>query len=329
MCRDFTEDDIREVWNSNLSDAQKRFVTAGIVIATAKKYKLHCVLVGGAAVEYYGHANYATSDIDIVTVDDVNEKDAMTSLGFRREVGRYWEIDGLPVAVEFPRAPLAGDIDRVTNDTVYVDGTPCNVDVISLEDLLVDRCGNWTVNNRPRSNELENPDSIFEDLDDVIFYLMDAYEDRIDWDYLMEQARLQSEDCHKVARHFKGYFKNIRGKVSPKNPRRKEVFKSSAYKEYLSRIMNYDGGGNRNADIFMSLAKPLITEDDFAWSERKDNVVFSSVVKMADSSSTCRKIMFSSPSCFGLDNFFKAMYVNYFVKKFHWGHYLERMEQKG
>lgn len=54
MCRDFTEDDIREVWNSNLSDAQKRFVTAGIVIATAKKYRLHCVLVGGAAVEYYG-----------------------------------------------------------------------------------------------------------------------------------------------------------------------------------------------------------------------------------------------------------------------------------
>ena len=48
----FTEDDIRKIWESDWNEAFKRFFTAGIVITAAKQNRLHCVLVGGAAVEF-------------------------------------------------------------------------------------------------------------------------------------------------------------------------------------------------------------------------------------------------------------------------------------
>lgn len=325
----FTEDDIRKIWESDWSEAFKRFFTAGIVITAAKQNRLHCVLVGGAAVEFYGHANYATSDIDIVTVDDVSERETMESLGFHRYAGRHWEIDGLPVAIEFPPSPLAGDLKRVVSEPFCINDVTCNVDVISLEDLIVDRCGNWTVNNRPHSNTLENPNSLFEDLDDVIYYLMDTYDDKLDWPYLMAQAKAQSDECYKVAKHFKGYFKHIQGEVSPKNPKRQMVFESDEYKDYLKQILDYQGHGKRYADVFMSLAKPILMRDGLVWSERSDNEVFSKLIERIKKPYDYRHVMLSSPYCYGLNNHGKATYVSYFIKKFQWDTRLKSMERNG
>ena len=276
-------------------------------------------MVGGAAVEFYGQANYATSDIDIVTVDNLNERNTMESLGFHQHGGRHWEMDDYPVSVEFPPAPLAGDLQRVMQFPLFVNDVRCgNMSIISIEDLIVDRCGNRTVHNRDHSNAIENENSLFDDLDDVIYYLMDSYEDTIDWDYLMEQAKLQSEECYKVAVHFKKYFKNLRGSVSPKNPKRMEIFQSNEYQDYLMEIMNYQGKGTGNRDMFMSLAKDLISEQDFSWSEKKDNFVFDALLKKIRNPYKCQHIMFYSPFCFHLDNYRKAAYVQSFIKKFHW-----------
>ena len=108
----YTKEDIQSIWDSDWSEPYKRLATAGIIIAMASQKSLRCVLVGGAAVEFYGQANYATSDIDLVAVGDKSERETMEALGFRRCSGRHWEMDGYPVFVEFPPAPLAGDLSQ-------------------------------------------------------------------------------------------------------------------------------------------------------------------------------------------------------------------------
>ena len=201
--------------------------------------------------------------------------------------------------------------------------------LLGAYDLIVDRCGNRTVHNHDHSNSLSGTNSVFEDLDDVIYYLMDSFEDRMDWDYLMKQAKNQSDECYKVAVHFKKYFKNLRGSVDPRHPKRKQVFQSDEYKAYLREIMNYHGEGKTSKDIFMTLASRLISPDDLVWNEWKDNVVFEVLLRNIRDAYKCQNIMFYSPSCFKLDNYRKATYVRSFIKTYHWEKQIQELLQKG
>ena len=311
----YTEEDIRKVWDSDMSEAEKRLATAGMVLSTTEANNLHCVLVGGLAVELYAAGNYATSDIDIVTVGNRSERETMESLGFHR-YGRSWEIDGVPMSVEFPSAPLAGDLEKTRilhvslNDKDYGEVT-----VISIEDLLVDRCGNWTVNHTDNSNPLDSQ-SAFDDLDEIIYYLMSAYDKQIDWDYLEKQAKAQSNDCYKAVMHFKKHCKKLRGDISPLNPKRQKVFASQEYQAYLQKILNFHGSTNTLDGIFMSKAQKFLSKNDCTWDMQKDKAVFLELCRDGYSPYRCQRIMFASPSCFKLNNHGKATYIKEFFHAF-------------
>ena len=91
------------------------------------------VLVGGAAVEFYTHGAYTTKDIDMVAPGGPALKELMTRLGFAR-IGKDFIHEGLRIYIEFPSAYLArGE----TVQNVTIDDT--HVEIISLEDLIVDR----------------------------------------------------------------------------------------------------------------------------------------------------------------------------------------------
>jgi hypothetical protein len=92
------------------------------------------VVVGGTAEEFQSGAPYHETDLDIVGVVTVAERDTLRSLGFRKR-GRHWYHDASHVAVEFPDERLDGDVDRIER----VDVGRGTAALIGLDDLYLDR----------------------------------------------------------------------------------------------------------------------------------------------------------------------------------------------
>lgn len=97
-------------------------------------------VIGGSALEFYTQGEYATADLDLVTVDRALLGEQLEALGFVRS-GRYWVATELNLLVEVPDDTLKvggspGDWERVTAVEVRGIGV---ASIIGLEDLVVDR----------------------------------------------------------------------------------------------------------------------------------------------------------------------------------------------
>jgi hypothetical protein len=97
-------------------------------------------VVGGSALEFYTQGEYATADLDLVTIDRTLVGQRLDELGFVRS-GRYWIEEALNLVVEVPDETLLigsspGDWERASMVDVRGIGVAT---IIGLEDLIVDR----------------------------------------------------------------------------------------------------------------------------------------------------------------------------------------------
>ncbi|MDO4921491.1 MAG: hypothetical protein Q4E64_06670 [Phascolarctobacterium sp.] len=164
---------IKKIHNQNISDpVNERLLIAGLICSLAKDFSNELVVVGGSAVEFYTAASYMTKDIDFIAKDDFQISKIMTSLGFTIDDGYTWFHPDTSVVVEFPKPPLAGDINRLTEvETEY--GT---AKIIGIEDIILDRLKGrefWQDNN-------ELPEMM----------ILSHYDD-IDFEYLRSQAEYE------------------------------------------------------------------------------------------------------------------------------------------
>lgn len=95
------------------------------------------VLVGGSAVELYTGGAYTTGDLDFVGHISQNARKSLTEAGFIRH-GKNWIHEKAKVFLEFPSSSLGeGERKAILNLDHF------QVQIISPEDLLVDRLAAW------------------------------------------------------------------------------------------------------------------------------------------------------------------------------------------
>lgn len=162
---------IKQIHKQYFNDpVTERIAIASLICSLAKKFSNELVVVGGSAVEFYTAASYMTKDIDFVAKDNYNISKLMGSLGFSMSNGYTWFHPDTSVVVEFPKAPLLGDVDRVTEVV-----TPYGVaKIIGIEDIILDRLKGrvfWQDDN-------ELPET-----------MLLAHYAEIDFNYLNEQAK--------------------------------------------------------------------------------------------------------------------------------------------
>ncbi len=148
----------------------ERVAIAGLITEKAKSIANELVVVGGSAVEFYTAANYMTTDLDFVARNEHGLAELMHSLGFQLDDQYIWWHPDTSVIIEFPKAPLAGDINRV--QTVETDYGTANV--IGIEDIILDRLKGrvfWQDDN-------EWPE-----------FMLCAHFDRVDFDYLRQEGK--------------------------------------------------------------------------------------------------------------------------------------------
>ncbi len=96
------------------------------------------ILVGGAAVELYTKGAYTTGDLDFVGFVPSTVSKSLEESGFLRQ-GRHWIHEESQVFLEFPGSALAPG-----ERAVPLRFGPHRVQVVSIEDLIVDRLASWT-----------------------------------------------------------------------------------------------------------------------------------------------------------------------------------------
>ncbi len=130
------------------------------------------ILVGGSAIEVYLDGMLRTGDMDVVY-----PMKALQDLlrGWKFELGgglRAWVNDELGLAVDMVGDDLTGSAERVTTiTTAYGPAT-----VIGVEDLMLKRLASAKHWRAPSDME-------------QAYLLARAFQDRLDWLYLREQAR--------------------------------------------------------------------------------------------------------------------------------------------
>jgi len=155
----------------NVSDRLERHLRAAAAITRVLAARqLRPVVVGGSAVEFYTRGAYTTADLDLVLPGLEEAAEALQQLGFSRQGASFLHPD-VPIVVDLPPAPLAGDPGRLS--VVEVAGLP--VYVIGIEDLVADRL---------RAAAYWNDDGSKE----WAVQLMAAYWDDLDWPYFQHLA---------------------------------------------------------------------------------------------------------------------------------------------
>jgi hypothetical protein len=144
------------------------------------------ILVGGAAAEFYSKSAISTGDFDLCTPREDALNDAMRCAGFVRPSGigqklKGWVHPDLALGFEVvARIPLDGNFDRAT--LVMVDGF-CDEGafvVVSVEDLIADRLGQFA--SGTAADRLEQARKLF------------ALHPSLDLDYL--ERRIREETAH-------------------------------------------------------------------------------------------------------------------------------------
>jgi hypothetical protein len=129
-----------ELLRSASDPLQRRLLLAAWLNSELAASGGRVAVVGGSALEFYTLGEYATHDLDLVTVDRDQVGRLLSQIGFEPD-NRYWIRDDLALVVEIPDDQLLvggspGSWERATEVELPPVGTAI---VISAEDLLIDR----------------------------------------------------------------------------------------------------------------------------------------------------------------------------------------------
>lgn len=172
---------------------KKQVAIAGIITEALECLGIIPIVVGGAAVDFYTYGQYATADVDFVSVITEDVKKTMNDLGFVKK-DKYWRIPDTDIMVEFPSDRLVGDLDRI--EPVEFEGK--TIYYIGLEDLILNRV-----------QEAEH----WKDLNsaDWAQRLMASYYDKIDWSYCHKKSN--EYGCMKKFEQIQRKAKKIKDKI--------------------------------------------------------------------------------------------------------------------
>jgi len=143
-------------YRSEFEEALRLFARASE--AMKRRGLLAPVLVGGAAVEIYSKGAINTGDFDIVTARQAEFEEELRKLGFVRPTGasmsaRGWIHPEHHLGFEVVADRLLGgmaDRDRILLVDLGIDGEAA---VISIEDMIADRMGQFASGSAPEMRE--------------------------------------------------------------------------------------------------------------------------------------------------------------------------------
>ena len=113
------------------------------------------VLVGGAAAEFYSTSALATGDFDICVIRQPELEEEMQRVGFIRPSGpgqltRGWIHPDLKLGFEIVAdVPMDGNVDAAHIRLVRPIGDTALFRIISVEDLIADRMGQYASGSAP------------------------------------------------------------------------------------------------------------------------------------------------------------------------------------
>ncbi len=150
---------------------EKRLLFMGLLTKELLKYNIRPIIVGGNAVEFYTSGNYATGDIDIISMDYKKTDEILKNWGFEKK-GRHWFSKKYDILVESPSDILNGSLEKVAE----VELRGLKVYLIGIEDLIIDRLNAYV---HWKSEEDGNWSK----------QLLSLNWDRIDWNYLEKRSK--------------------------------------------------------------------------------------------------------------------------------------------
>lgn len=113
------------------------------------------ILVGGGAIELYTSSAIVTGDFDLCSPVQAELEEEMRRLGFVKPSGagaatRGWVHPGLGLGFEIvSSAPLDGQADPDRMELILLDTTGDFVRVLSVEDMIADRMGQYASGSAP------------------------------------------------------------------------------------------------------------------------------------------------------------------------------------
>ncbi|MBU0504968.1 nucleotidyltransferase [bacterium] len=126
---------------ATLPQSEHQLALAGFLSDTFKEFDIELTVVGGAAVQFYTQADYATKDLDVILYNDTKEivENVMGKLGFKRtSTYRHFEHSKFPFVIEFPPEPIEVG-GRYISKVNLIEMPPYKVRVIKIEDIIMDR----------------------------------------------------------------------------------------------------------------------------------------------------------------------------------------------
>jgi hypothetical protein len=113
------------------------------------------ILVGGAAAEFYTTSALTTGDLDICTLRQPELEEELQKLGFIRPSGagamlKGWVHPELGLGFEVVAdVPMDGNVDGAHIRLVQPEGETGRFRIISVEDLIADRVGQYASGSAP------------------------------------------------------------------------------------------------------------------------------------------------------------------------------------
>jgi hypothetical protein len=175
-------------WRSEFLEALR--LLARVSEAMAERGLPRPVLVGGAAAEFYTGSVLMTGDLDVTSPAQPELEEELQRLGFVRPSGpgrslRGWVHPGLGLGFEVVgNSPFGGGIDQSRLRLVAPIGETARFRIISVEDMIADRMGQYASGSAPEMREQAR-------------VLLDLYPD-LDRDYLERRIREESLGGHGI-----------------------------------------------------------------------------------------------------------------------------------
>lgn len=126
---------------SRMGKTHQQIALAALLSACFEEYNVDLTVVGGAAVQYYSHAEYVTKDLDAILRRDTKEiiEEVMAQFNFKRTtMYRHFEHPLFPFVVEFPPSPVEVG-SRLISHANLLSLNNYAVKIIKVEDIIMDR----------------------------------------------------------------------------------------------------------------------------------------------------------------------------------------------
>jgi hypothetical protein len=143
----------RHLWRPQFLEALR--LLARLSDAMAARGLPRPIRVGGGAVEFYSGSAIMTGDIDVTSPVQPEMEEELRNLGFVRPSGagamlRGWVHPGLGLGFEVVgSSPMGGGIDWARLHLVAPLGETARFRIISVEDLIADRMGQYASGSAP------------------------------------------------------------------------------------------------------------------------------------------------------------------------------------